>query len=323
MNKITHFFRDIAQKLFVEILKVIAAFLPKTSYKKKRKAAILFIRFLKPFKFARFDYVKKEITFSLQLSEEKALQMTEKVYVQQLLNAMEMMQLATLSLDELANKIKPVNFHYLEEAYKKYGSVILVSLHYGLWEYIPPWMAYKGYTVNSFAKRIANPYINKWITELRTKHGSKIIVSKYAMKEGYRALKKGEILGLVSDQRVRGSTGVFVKFFERWCPAPLGPAAISLKSNIPIILGLTHPEHETGQHIVEFYEPILPENYTKDTIGQYAITQKYCDFFEKVIRERPENWFWFHKRWKIKPEDFPDNVWVKELGLLNVEKKDG
>ena len=109
----------------------------------------------------------------------------------------------------------------------------------------------------------------------------------------YKALTDGKLLTLGSDQDAR-KRGVFVNFFGIPSSTPKGTALFHLKTGAPIVFGACFEYDE--EYFLKF-EPVSVDK--KDDI--ISITQKYTTILEKRIRQHPEQYFWWHQRWKTKP----------------------
>jgi KDO2-lipid IV(A) lauroyltransferase len=46
---------------------------------------------------------------------------------------------------------------------------------------------------------------------------------------------------------------------------------------------------------------ILPEEYGKRPDCLRAMTQRFTEALERIIRTAPEQYFWLHRRWKHQP----------------------
>ena len=101
-----------------------------------------------------------------------------------------------------------------------------------------------------------------------------------------------EILGLVSDQDAKRK-GVFVNFFNKPASTHKGAALFHLNTNASLIFGIC-VQKNIGQYQVEF----IPINPDKKSVED--ITQLYTSVIERSIKKYPEQYFWFHNRWKTK-----------------------
>ena len=63
------------------------------------------------------------------------------------------------------------------------------------------------------------------------------------------------------------------------------------------------PLGEDGRYTARFYPPIAPPE-TGDAERDVAeMTQRVTSFVVARVRERPEQWFWVHRRWKTRPPE--------------------
>ena len=300
---------EFVDKLLAKLLDVFARKSISLKLSQKRKFARLLTNLIMPFKFSRKDYVKNIMMDTLGISETDAEKLRRSCYENFVLNSMEMAKLKYISDEDVLNMLDVEGYEHLEEAYRKGKGVIIMSGHFGLWEYIPQWAAIKGYNVTTVVRRQNNKYADQWFEGMRRAHGGKTTDSGMGLREILRALKEGYLLGLMMDQD-NGKKGIFVKFMNKWCSAPVGPAMISLKLKSPIVPLFIFPNYE-GKHLFKLYPPIYPENYENTVEGQQKLTQDYNDLYEKIVRKNPEQWFWLHRRWKTQPEDCSDNPWAK------------
>ena len=111
----------------------------------------------------------------------------------------------------------------------------------------------------------------------------------------YEVLDANEILGLVSDQDAKRK-GVFVDFFNKPASTHKGTALFHLNTDASLIYGIC-VQKNIGQYQVEF----IPINPDKKSVED--ITQLYTSVIEQSIKKYPEQYFWFHNRWKTKQQN--------------------
>jgi KDO2-lipid IV(A) lauroyltransferase len=248
----------------------------------------------------RRQHVESALCRHLNMSGAEAAACAPRIYRAFFTNALEMASIPYFSRSEIENRLVPSGLEHLQAARAVGKGVILVSFHYGLWELIPPWLVYNGFPITSVVRRQNNRKVDAWMEFMRTSHGAQTTDSGFGIREILRTLRQGNILGLMSDQD-SGTKGIFVPFLGKMASSPVGPAQISRKTGAPIIVTAGHPQFPPP-HRVEFSPPIFPEAFPAGPAGDQALTRAYIRQFETWIHQRPEQWFWLHRRWKTQPE---------------------
>jgi KDO2-lipid IV(A) lauroyltransferase len=116
-----------------------------------------------------------------------------------------------------------------------------------------------------------------------------------------RALKAGKILGFLADQD-GGPGGALVDFFGRPAATPMGPAVFARKFHSPVLPAFILREPD-GKHRVVIGEVMRYEDTGNPDQDLYDFTVRMTRIVEDIIREHPEQWLWFQKRWNTSPEE--------------------
>jgi KDO2-lipid IV(A) lauroyltransferase len=132
------------------------------------------------------------------------------------------------------------------------------------------------------------------VTELRAKSGVRTIDrgSPTSAREMIQAIRRGGILGFVIDQNIR-TESVKVPFFGRPALTPIGPARLAVRTEAIAVTGVIERRAD-GTHLARFLEPIE----CKRDDDPVALTARLTREIEEQIRRTPEQWPWFHDRWK-------------------------
>ena len=104
---------------------------------------------------------------------------------------------------------------------------------------------------------------------------------------------------MLADQDARRD-GVFVPFFGTPASTATGPAWLSLATGAPIVF-CTITRAPDGRFEMCFRQAIVPQGEASDAAVVRTLTARHTAMLEAVVRERPEQWFWLHKRWKTSP----------------------
>ena len=113
-------------------------------------------------------------------------------------------------------------------------------------------------------------------------------------------MKKNSCVGVMMDQN-GGIGGLFVDFFGKTAATPRSLAVLSYSTGAAVLPLIPYPTDKGP------YQPIfLPELKLEKTGDKdkdiFRWTEEYQKVLEKIIRDRPEPWMWFHRRWKSRPK---------------------
>ena len=202
------------------------------------------------------------------------------------------LQFLAFPFDPNSIEIEVVGKKYLNNAINENSGTVLVSAHFGSWEILGYWFGINNYPLVGIAQKQKNKGANLFFEEKRQLSGTKQVYRKSSMDSLYEILNANKILGLVSDQDARGK-GVFVDFFNKPASTHKGAALFHLNTNASLIFGIC-VQKNIGKYLVEFI-PINPKKKSTEDI-----TQLYTTIIEQSIKKYPEQYFWFHNRWKTK-----------------------
>lgn len=199
--------------------------------------------------------------------------------------------------------IRPKNFHFAEEALSSGRGAIFLTAHFGNWELMGAWLASLGYPVKVVATPASDSRLDRLIVETRNRAGYYNIARGKNPREIIRSIREGCCLGFLIDQDT-DAKGVFVDFFGRKAHTPTAPAVLAARYDIPLIPAFAFMEPDRTC-TVEFFPPLQLSDTGDPAADVIANTQKCSDIYETVIRRRPEQWAWMHRRWRKQPHRNP------------------
>lgn len=190
---------------------------------------------------------------------------------------------------------------YLDEVTSLGGGGLLVSGHFGNWEYLAARLVAGGWKVNFIVKSQANANVDRVQNRLRAQAGIGIIRSGSAIKEMILALRRQEFIGLLADQDA-GKDGVFTEFLGRQASVFRGTAYLAWKLKCPVITGhiLRQPG---GRHVVVVEPPVYPDPQWDEETAVRRLTDIHVQRLEAAVRKAPDHYFWLHRRWKTRPPE--------------------
>lgn len=179
---------------------------------------------------------------------------------------------------------------------------ILALPHMGNWEMAAVISHQHGIPIFSIAATQRNPLVNDYLNALRRAPGIDTLArGAGTMKQVIRRLRSGGVLAILPDVRVR-QEGVRVPFLGDEANVGPGMALFARHADCPIF-----PCHVTrvgwARQIHYVAPPILPDPSLAKADDVARMTRQVLAFIEARIREVPEQWFWFNRRWILDPID--------------------
>lgn len=173
---------------------------------------------------------------------------------------------------------------------------IFATSHSGNWELMGGAFACAGFPLVGVAKRQSSAGMDRFINEYRALVGMHVTY-RTGVREMFRMIGEGWIIGLLSDQDPSLRDGVIVDFFGQKTNAFTGAAAIARRCEVPIFPVFMHRE-PSGHHILTVEPGIFVEKTDDRAADVHRVTQTINTRIEEWIRKYPEEWFWLHDRWK-------------------------
>lgn len=174
---------------------------------------------------------------------------------------------------------------------------ILFTAHTGNFELLPVAAARHDLPMTALFRAPNNPYIARYIFSTRAGTMGELLASRAGAAFGLaRVLERGGNIGVLVDQKF--TRGVPTTFFG--LPCYTSPLVAKLARQYDCDVYPTRSIRlENNRFRLEVHEKIeLPRN-AQGAIDVDATCQLLNDVVEGWVREHPEQWMWFHKRWQL------------------------
>ena len=238
--------------------------------------------------------------FGDRMSEEQLRKLNRRVVLHFSQMLFEVPHILNLKLENLHRYVFFENEKALTEALAKGKGCFILTGHFGNWELMSAAVTLR---FNTDGIAVARPAdfapVEALLMRLRTRFGTEIIPKKKAMKKLLMGTRKNKAMGILLDQNVDWYEGVFVPFLGQPACTNKGLALITMKTGTPVIPVFSVRQAD-GRYRVVFEEEVAlihSESKLSDTEENTALFNRIID---KYIRWYPEQWFWFHKRWKTR-----------------------
>ena len=201
-----------------------------------------------------------------------------------------------MSKKEMLKRFQIKNIEVLTQFEKQNRSAFIICGHYASWE----WMMSLGYHMKHVGyglyKPIGNPYFDKLIKKIRSKHNAYMIPIQTAISIITAKEQNNErgVYGFASDQSPRPKPlSYWRSFMGIEVPVYTGAERLARSLNIPVLFGKIN-RVKRGFYEVEFKVISDQSASTKE----YFITDTFTTWLEEQITADPSQYLWTHKRFK-------------------------
>lgn len=197
------------------------------------------------------------------------------------------------------NMIEVKGFEHVQSSLNKGRGGVLLTGHFGNWEYLNLTSAFTGCPIMAVARPQKMKRLDDLLNSFRKSKGCDVIIKENAVKDILKGLKNNRLIGILADQ-AGGPGGIFLPFFGRVASTAAGPITLALRAGCDI-LPTFHVRLDRGRHRIEVNPPInIPSELNQDEKIKYGV-KKYLDIFGEYIAKYPHQWLWMHNKWKRTP----------------------
>lgn len=194
-----------------------------------------------------------------------------------------------------------VNRQLVDRYYEQGRSVVLMSAHYGNWEYMVTslnmQLLHHGIGVG---KPLSDKLTADYITRRRTRYGTQVVDHRDVRQHVafYDAHHVPCALMMLSDQSpANPHRSYWTTFLGRDTAFLYGAEYFARKYNYPVLY--YHVQRVRRGHYEVTFSPLCDAPLA---VPQYSIVEAYVRRLEQDILARPEHWLWSHRRWKLTHE---------------------
>lgn len=183
-----------------------------------------------------------------------------------------------------------------DAAYARGRGAIFFSGHFANWETMPFAAAQFGYQGGEVYRPVNNPYVDRWIVAQRQKNGTEQQIAKgpRGTRQIFTTLRRGDGVFLLVDQKT--NEGLPIPFFGRDAMTTPAPAMLALKCGA-VLIPASNERIGSARFRIRLHAPIEFTPTGDEARDVYALTCTITQRIEEMVRERPSQWLWLHRRW--------------------------
>jgi len=222
-------------------------------------------------------------------------------------NIVEMMRAPSLDIAWIDRHIPDFKNHIpaVSELVAQYGGAVFTVPHMGNWD-LAGWACHRyGVRMFSIAGKQKNPLVNDWINRQRESGMTILERGGGTLKQIIKLLRSGAVLAILPDVRMP-TPDLKLPFLGATANFGRGMAMFAIAAKVPVIPAVFRREG-WARHGFTRLQPILPDPSLDKEQDARRITERVIAQVDAAIRQTPEQWFWYNKRWVLTPirEDAP------------------
>lgn len=211
-------------------------------------------------------------------------------------NYYDLFHLHKLSDEEISASMTIVGLHHVEEALAEGSGLIMTTGHIGPFDalmHIGPTLTRR---ITAPAEHLEPEKLYQYLCRLRARDWITLLPVDGPLVGLFRALRRGEIVGVAADRDITGS-GIFVEFFGAPARVPDGHVQLALRTGSKLLtcFGLRQADNSCLVCI----EPPLELEETGDYERDVQVNvRKVVARLEEWIGCYPEQWLMLHPVWR-------------------------
>ena len=226
--------------------------------------------------------------------------------------SVEIVKAVTIDPAEIDRRVRFEDVEAAKAALAAGQSIIIVTSHNCNWE----WALLKlgtgfGHPVHATYKPLKGRWGDRLMMTIRSRCGAQMIPAKRLLMRVMRYRGPARIIAMVADQAPT-SSGVryFTQFMGLDTAFFVGPEAIAKAGKLPVFY-IAMRRESRGHYCMRFVQIAA----AGEELAPGAMIERYAAEIERNTRERPPDWLWNYRRWKVQ-RDAEGNPHVVKSGVI-------
>ncbi|RAX57800.1 hypothetical protein CCZ01_04960 [Helicobacter monodelphidis] len=283
---LAYFFAFLPHKIFMFFVKGLAWIFYILDKRRKKDAKI------------NLDFVYQD-----NLSEEQKKNIIKRGYLNFAFSVLDFVRLSVSSQEKILQRVTIFNKEKADAIIPKDKPFVLITAHYGHWELISLCAGIVYGKMGNVGRFFGNSSLDYFLCKVRSRFGIQLINKQKGMREILKFMNHGYPIGLVVDQNTAEKEGVIVDFFGKKVRHTPSASILARRFDSVIIPVFSECNEDYSHFFIHYYDPIVvskTDNMQQDIL---EATQKQAIITQQAIEKKPEEWLWFHRRFKNQYEE--------------------
>ena len=177
---------------------------------------------------------------------------------------------------------------------------VFVSGHYGNFELGGYTMGLFGFPTYAVARPLDNPFLDRFVKQFREAKGQHILPKQGSADEIAELLANNRTLSVLGDQHA-GPKGCWVGFFGAPASTHKAIALFALSNRAPLAVGYARRLDKPLRYEMAVEAVSEADSLSEPSVTIHGLTQWFTQVLERIIQQKPEQYWWVHRRWKGEP----------------------
>ena len=199
------------------------------------------------------------------------------------------------------------NWRILARACRSGEGTMGMAGHFGNWELLSR-VAATAVPLTVIGRRMHWPWADKLVWESRASGGARLVYQDDDVRAVIRELRSGRYVATLPDQDIPRLTGDWVPWFGHAAYTPTGPAVLAQLAGGWVQPGQCFLVHRGGYHwtwVLHCGPRVRFARVGDRAAGARAVMAWTMAYEEALVRRHPEQWVWWHRRWRTQPPAAP------------------
>ena len=239
--------------------------------------------------------VRRRIAEHLHVDASTARAVARAMYRHLGTSALEFLWMAGRPRDALSAIVRRVGDEHYQAARRAGRGVIVVTGHVGNWDLCACSQAAAGEPLHVVTKTLSARGLSRYWMQRRSALGVVLHAAAGSLGALVAALRRGEVVGLVVDQRADAG-GIECELLGAPARTSVAAATLALRTGAALVPAFLTREPD-GTHTLRI-EPAIQIDASVPSRVAIARATRACNAaLERSIVRAPEQWLWLHRRW--------------------------
>ena len=215
-------------------------------------------------------------------------------------NVVEIARASSIKREKVTERVDYYSIQRCVDYQKEHGGFTLAVCHMGNWELAGFVARMVGLPLFVMMRSQSNPLVTEYLNRIRQQFEVGAI-ERHTKVLGsiIKRIRAGEVFTILPDLRAKSPDAAIVTpYLGGQAYLNAGMALFARHTNTPIFAVIIVRKGWT-QHAWKVEEPVFPDPSVEKDADIARMTTEVMAIFDRAVREHPEQYFWYNKRWVL------------------------